>query len=342
MAAPRRRSRTKKTTDYEGPSKLMCFKCGETKDAKKFYGTSSTFYDHIKKIPICNECVDDMYLEYYEQYNGMGYTDPDVKAVKRVCMALDIYYKYSLFESAKRSHENKPDISVMMYYIRNTRLSTNRLKTYDDTLRDEFDASKERDAIMSIYNDSDADVDERISEGKKLFGSGFNREDYMFLYDEYVDWTSRHECDTKSKEELIKQICFVQLDLFKANRAGKDTKTLNDTLTKLMDAAKLQPKQNASDTTAGNQTFGTLIDKWENDRPIPDIDEELRDVDKIFWYISVFFFGHLCKMIGVDNDYSNEYNEYMKAYTVEKPEYDEDDADEAIYRAMFGGDDGDE
>lgn len=137
---------------------------------------------------------------------------------------------------------------------------------------------------------------------------------------------------------FIKQICFTQLDLFKANRAGRDTKTLNDTLIKQLDAAKLQPKQNAGDTTADNQTFGTLIDKWENTRPIPEIDEELRDVDKIGRYISVFFFGHLCKMIGVDNDYARQYEEYMNEYTVDKPEYAEDDADEAIYHAMFGGD----
>ena len=117
-----------------------------------------------------------------------------------------------------------------------------------------------------------------------------------------------------------------------------EIKQLNDAYIKLLDSAKLQPKQNAGDTTAENQTLGTLIDKWENTRPIPEVDEELKDVDKIGKYISVFFFGHLCKMIGVDNDYSRQYNEYMKKYTVEKPEYTEDDADEAIYHAMFGGD----
>ena len=175
-------------------------------------------------------------------------------------------------------------------------------------------------------------------ESGSMFGSGFSREDYIFLYEQYSDWTARHECNTKSQEELFKQICFTQLDLFKANRSGQDTKTLNDTLIKQLDAAKLQPKQNAGDTTADNQTLGTLIDKWENTRPIPEIDEELRDVDKISKYISVFFFGHLCKMIGVDNDYARQYEEYMKEYTVDKPEYTDDDADEAIYHAMFGGD----
>lgn len=333
MAARRKNSTA---TPLSNSSTMMCVRCGEKKEVKKFYATPSKFYATYARSPICSDCLDDMYMEYYEKYEKEGYTNPDRKAVERVCMVTDVYYKDSLFESAKKSHENKSDVSIMIYYMRNTRLSTNRLKTYDDTLRDKYDASKDKDAILSIYTEDDAELDERVKNGQKLFGDGFNREDYIFLYNEYTDWTSRHECDTKSKEELIKQICFVQLDLFKANRAGRDTKTLNDTLTKLMDAAKLQPKQNVGDTTADNQTFGTLIDKWENTRPIPDVDEELRDVDKIALYIDVFFKGHLSKMMNLKNAFSNLYQKFMKRYTVEKPEYNADDDDEALFEAVFG------
>ena len=332
----------RKVRGAKKPITMTCFRCGETKDEKKFYSTPSEFCKHAGRMSICTDCLDDIYMEYYDKYNAEGYTNPDRKAVERMCMALDVYYKDSLFESAKKSWENKPDISIMIYYMRNSRLGANRLKSYDDTIREQYDASKDKDAILSIYNDDDKELDKRVAEGQKLFGSGFDREDYIFLYEQYNDWTARHECNTKSQEELFKQICFTQLDLFKANRSGRDTKTLNDTLIKQLDAAKLQPKQNAGDTTADNQTLGTLIDKWENTRPIPEIDEELRDVDKIGRYISVFFFGHLCKMIGVDNDYARQYDKYMKSYTVDKPEYTEDDADEAIYHAMFGGDAEDE
>lgn len=333
---------SKNSTTKKQVKTMTCCICGEEKDEKRFYTTMSGFYKHYGRIPMCTECVDDMFMMYRERYDKEGYTNPDKKAVKRICMALDVYYKDSLFESALKSWNKRPDMSMMIHYMKNGRLGTNRLKSYDDTIREQYDASKDKDAILSIYNDDDKELDKRVAEGQKLFGSGFSREDYIFLYEQYSDWTARHECSTKSQEELFKQICFTQLDLFKANRSGQDTKTLNDTLIKQLDAAKLQPKQNAGDTTADNQTLGTLIDKWENTRPIPEIDEELRDVDKIGRYISVFFFGHLCKMIGVDNDYARQYEEYMKSYTVDKPEYAEDDADEAIYHAMFGGDAEDE
>lgn len=329
---------TRKLKPLSKPSTLVCLKCGQRFDSKSYYGSNSPFFRTYRKIPYCKDCLDELYEEYYKKYKGLGYNNPDRKAVERVCMITDQYYSDKIFDSAAASYAKDDTTSIILYYLRNTRLRAYLNKTYEDTLNEKTDDSKNKDAIISIYNDDDVELDKRVREGQKLFGSGFDREDYVFLYDQYSDWTARHECNTKSQEELFKQICFTQLDLFKANRSGRDTKALNDTLIKQLDAAKLQPKQNAGDTTADNQTLGTLIDKWENTRPIPEIDEELRDVDKIGRYISVFFFGHLCKMIGVDNDYARQYEEYMNEYTVDRPEYAEDDADEAIYHAMFGGD----
>lgn len=326
----KRRGRPKKVAT------MTCCRCGETKDEKRFYTTTSKFFENCKRLPVCNECMDDMYMEYYDKYNKEGYVNPDKKAVERVCMTLDIYFKESLFLSSRESWLKNPETSLMMYYMRLTRLGTNRTKTYDDTMLDKYDASKEKEAILTIYEDDDKELDRRVTEGKKIFGPGFEREDYIFLCEQYSDWTARHECNTKSQEELFKQICFTQLDLFKANRAGRDTKTLNDTLIKQLDAAKLQPKQNAGDTTADNQTLGTLIDKWENTRPIPEIDEELRDVDKIGLYIDVFFRGHLAKMLNIKNAFSHLYNKFMEQFTVRKPEYADEEDNEALFDAVFG------
>ena len=87
---------------------------------------------------------------------------------------------------------------------------------------------------------------------------------------------------------------------------------------------------------ADNQTFGTLIDKWENTRPIPKIDPELEDVDKIGLYLDVFFKGHLAKMMGMKNGLSRLYDKFIKKYTVTKPEYEDEDDSEALFDAIFG------
>lgn len=117
---------------------------------------------------------------------------------------------------------------------------------------------------------------------------------------------------------------------------GEDTKDITASFQKMLDSGKLQPKQNSGDTTADNQTFGTLIDKWENERPLPEIDEELRDVDKIGWYIDVFFKGHLSKMMGLKNGLSNLYTKFMEKYTVKKPEYSDEENSEVLFDAIFG------
>jgi hypothetical protein len=169
-----------------------------------------------------------------------------------------------------------------------------------------------------------------------FFGSGFSNEDYEFLKREYEDWTARHECKTKAQEEVFKDICFNRLQNLKALRKGEETKDITAAFQKLLDSGKLQPKQNSGDTTADNQTFGTLIDKWENTRPLPEIDEELKDVDKVGWYIDIFFKGHLSKMMGLKNGLSNLYTKFMKKYTVEKPEYSDEENSEVLFDAIFG------
>jgi hypothetical protein len=126
------------------------------------------------------------------------------------------------------------------------------------------------------------------------------------------------------------------LQNLKALRRGEDTKDITASFQKMLDSGKLQPKQNSGDTTADNQTFGTLIDKWENTRPLPEIDEELKDVDKIGWYIDVFFKGHLSKMMGLKNAFSPIYERFIKKYTVTKPQYDEDTDSEALFDQIFG------
>jgi hypothetical protein len=205
-------------------------------------------------------------------------------------------------------------------------------ETYDDTMAQE---EKDGFVIPTISNISseDRNVDE---ETIVFFGAGFNDGDYEFLKREYNDWIARHECKTKAQEEVFKRLCFKQLEILKATQKGEDTKDLDATFQKLLDTAKLQPKQNSGDTTADNQTFGTLIDKWENTRPIPEIDEELKDVDKIGLYIDVFFKGHLSKMMGLKNGLSNLYTKFMKNYTVEKPEYSDEENSEILFDAIFG------
>ena len=314
--------------------KFTCFYCEREYVETNFYNSNSEFYSYIGKIPYCKQCIERFYQQYFDRYTNEGCLTPEKKAVQRLCMALDIYYRDDVFTSAMNKIKTSGmNISPMYQYMKMIHLSQyNRKKeTYENTITE---AEQENFAMASISDlSSEITVDQKTID---FFGTGFNDEDYKFLKREYDDWTARHECNTKAQEEVIKDICFNRLQNLKALRRGEDTKDITASFQKMLDAGKLQPKQNAGDATADNQTFGTLIDKWENERPLPEIDEELRDVDKIGVYIDTFFKGHLAKMMGLKNGLSNLYNKFMKKYTVEKPEYDNDENSEALFDAIFG------
>lgn len=313
-------------------AKYTCFYCGKEYVETNFYNSSSEFYSNIGKIPYCKQCIEKFYQQYFDRYTNEGCLTPEKKAVQRLCMVFDIYYRDDVFVSSMNKIKSSGmNISPMSQYMKQIQLQQYKNKSYENTISE---AEQENFAMSSI-----ADLSEDITVDQEtidFFGSGFTNEDYKFLKREYNDWTARHECNTKAQEEVIKDICFNRLQNLKALRRGEDTKDITASFQKMLDAGKLQPKQNAGDATADNQTFGTLIDKWENERPLPEIDEELKDVDKIAVYIDVFFRGHLSKMMGLKNALSNLYNKFIKKYTVEKPEYSDDENSEVLFDAIFG------
>lgn len=315
--------------------KTQCFMCGKEYVDTNYYKSNSIFFSNFGRIPYCKHCIEKLFQQCYEKYKEENNLNPEKKAVKRLCAAFDIYYNDVVYNTVISQIEEKNiNISIFSAYMKQLNLVQYKGKNYDTTLLNEekntFIAEMPDDATINI------DVEESVV---NFFGTGFSEDDYKYLKKEYDDWVARHECKTKAQEEVFKRLCFKQLEILKATRKGEDTSKLDATFQNLLDTAKLQPKQNSGDTTADNQGFGTLIDKWENTRPLPEIDEELKDVDKIGYYIDTFFKGHTCKMLNVKNAFSNLYSSMMKNFTVNKPEYSSDDDDydsEINFDAIFG------
>lgn len=194
----------------------------------------------------------------------------------------------------------------------------------------------------SDFGDETFDEEQNVTSRKprkeiqKLFGSGFTNEEYLYLQDQYDDWCSRTQVDTKSQQTYVVQICFTLLDIYKDRKDGRDVTKKLEALDRLMNAANLQPKQNVSNAATDNLTFGQLIEKWEEEAPIPDPDPEFADVDSIGKYIRVWFAGWLSHALGLKNAYSKEYLEYIDQYKVNKPEYSEDGSSSQIYDQLFG------
>ena len=139
---------------------------------------------------------------------------------------------------------------------------------------------------------------------------------------------------------MFQRICCKELEINKAQKAGRDTKELDKTLQELMASLQLKPSQSNSNALTEAKTFGQLIGRWENEydggKPIPEPDEDFKDVDKIGLYIDVFFKGHLAVVTGIKNAFSRLYESFMAKYTVTKPQYNEDINSEELFDQIFG------
>lgn len=183
--------------------------------------------------------------------------------------------------------------------------------------------------------DDDENVKELIKTGRKRFGK-YPSEELYFLEKEYEDWVTRYPCDNKAQEELFKRVCFKQLEIDRATKANRDTKDLDKSLQDLLGSLGIKPNQSSGDSLTDTLTFGQLIQKWEDEKPIPEPEGIFKDVDKIGLYIDVFFKGHLSKMMGLKNTFSRLYEKFISKYSVENKEYLEEEVSEDMFENIFG------
>ena len=302
-----------------------CCTCGKkyTKQSGNFsYSQSPLFKGNNSFLPICNNCLENLVEQYTELLGSQN------EAIKRVCLHWDMYYSESTLNSTKKIDANR---SRIKNYVKNCNLFQNAGKTYDTYLKE---INSERIDTINDLEELKQDKEIKVSQKTiKFFGLGYTPEQYRFLQDQYDDWTHRHECRTKSQEEVFKNLCIAQLNIQIAQQTGGKVKDAMDSFQNLLGTANLKPCQTNENALADQNTFGTLIKKWENEKPISEPDPEWKDVDGIARYIHIYFLGHLCKMMGIKNSYSRMYDEEMEQYRVEKPEYEGDD--EALFDAVF-------
>lgn len=304
-----------------------CHRCNEFHATDNFY-SDKTYASGL--FPICKKCLIGMACDYDKKTNQ--YTDNREKTMD-VLKMMNLPYIDSLYQSAITSTtedvQDKHRSTAWGQFITMLKsLPQYRGKVWKNS---EFPAD--------YLNKDEEEINENsrtLKQAKKRFGDGYTNSDLLFLESEYQDWIKRYACENKAQEILFKRICFKELEIDKAQKSNKDTKELDKTLQDLMGSMSLKPNQNNSNALTEAKTFGQLIQKWENENPIPEPDEEFKSVNKIGLYIDVFFKGHMSRMMGLKNAFSHTYEKYIKKYIVDKPQYDEDTDSETLFDQIFG------
>ena len=322
---------------------LLCPKCNEYRLARPSSNATTTEYYRDGRFatglyPICKECLKLM----AEQRSSHREKSKECKeSVQRVLRMMDRPYIDSWYENCvKNVTDNNADAGVFEEhpsafgsYMR----GLNSLPQFR-----EYTSWDDSDFGNSVSIDEEAVEDTKIvkstlKDGRKRFGASYSDEEIMFLENEYKDWISRYECQTKAQEEVFEGLAMVKLQRHLAIKKGLSTKDLDKAYQDWLDTGNLKPKQNSMDAMSDAQTLGTLIQKYEEERPLPKIDPDLEDVDSIGRYIDTFFKGHICKVLGIKNNFATRYENEMKKYTVEPPTADEEEDSEVLFDKIFGG-----
>lgn len=304
---------------------LLCPKCNSWIKADTGFYADKNYA--TGRYPLCKQCV----MKMVEQRKTDKDTPNETKdSVKKVLRMMDRIYDDSFYEEcvkgamdeAKEKNRNSP------------------FATYITAIASlpQWQGKKWEDSDFGDIASTDSDINENsriVKSGKKRFGKNYSADELYWLENEYQDWIARYSCESKAQENLFKILCQQELEREIIRKNGGNTKDIDKSIQDTMNSLGIKPSQSNVEALADNACFGMLIDKWEQSKPIPEPEDEFKDPDKIGFLIDVFFKGHLSAMMGLKNAFSNTYHNFMKKYTVEKPEINEEE-EEALFNQIFG------
>lgn len=320
----------------------QCYRCGTKYPSKKgfFSACYGNLYKGIGYIPYCKKCIEDMYNEY------LAVCKEPSDAVRQMCRKLNLYWNQKIFEAACSVDSTR---TIMTSYIIKINTINNSGKSYDTTLSEEGTlwlwptaTRKYADALgrqINVFDENDVYIDNTVeinSDVVSFWGPGYTPQMYKELEQRLQYYRSKMPDISDSDmntEMLLRQIAMMEIDINKARAEGRPVDKMTNSLSSLLNALQ-KPKKDDVDSSAANTPFGVWIKRWEDLRPIPEPDEEMKDVDGIVRYISIWFLGHLCKMLGIKNTYCKLYEDEIAKLRVSRPEYDEED-DETLFNDIF-------
>ncbi|MED1665766.1 hypothetical protein [Brevibacillus laterosporus] len=301
-----------KKVNNKEKEKIECLKCVKKRVASSFYVNTNPLLT-TKKFIVCKDCLN--------EYIGEKETEGYFERVIHVLSMLDKPFFYDQWENLEGDWSKYiPPISSFPQYKGKTFADS----VFSQTANNSFESSLEPNPEFTKIEFSSDELQSLID----FWGRGFKNEDYEFLQNEFNRFINSYECDGYTMELLFQEASHTRLTIKRKREKNqpvdKELKTLQD----LLGSANIKPVQETGANATEHATFGTLIKKYENERPIPEPDPTWRDVDSIRKYINIWFLGHLCKMIGIKNEYSIAYDEEMEKYTAEPPKFEDDETNE--------------
>jgi hypothetical protein len=278
--------------------KRVCENCGVGKNETDYYNADPVFFPK-KKLHICRDCA----IQIAEENGHDG--------VLGLLRLLNKPFYQELYASTEN----------LAYYVR----MMNSMPQYKNVGFTDSDTLLHLKNAETIKRAKPKELtDEELKESEDFWGRGKTEEDYIWLNSEFSDYLNRYDVSSKTFEDLLVDICLTRLDIRKRREEGKDVDKQVKTMNELFASANIKPVQETGAQAADQESFGTMIKKFENERPIPDPDPRWTDVDGIRKYIYTFFIAPISKSFGKENPYKEITDPELEKYTV-RPRTEDDE-----------------
>lgn len=245
------------------------------------------------KIPICKDCV-----KAFLENPDSGY-----KHFIRLLMLVNRPFDEALFKQVEGNYYNY--LSKVTY------------KHYKGAFTDS-------DGFFRSAAPINEDTVERLSpeelrECQLYWGSGeYTEDDYIYLISRYYSYCNTYDVDTPTFENIIQQICQLELDIRKKRVKATDNTKETKLILELMRSAGIAPSQEKESKNNEKNTFGVWVKTWENTRPVPKPLPEFEDVDGIQKYMRNNFLSPMQKSLDLELNHPEEYEEHVAKHGISK------------------------
>jgi hypothetical protein len=310
----RKRVSTVLPTTGSGTSilKIYCRRCMTMKGAKThFYIATNPIIDKNGYMSVCKDCCNEIYTEHYMVYKDIP------KAIYETCRDLDIVYSIdalnmTLSHYTTMSIRNVGDESSLFGFYKSKastfalsfgKVENTRFRESDDFMGKGTGSEEEAITLTSQEDD--------LRELQNFWGKNRTREELDFLDNEFARMQQSFECPDFGMELIMRDICFLNLKIERERENGDDAIKLIQERTKLMGEAKMKPIQAIDIEANETVSFGTMIKKWENEKPIP------KQVDNELIKSMEYFIAQLARMEGIENPMTDQMLKELEEYSID-------------------------
>ena len=284
--------------------KSYCRKCMKVKDGKDFYTAIDLFLDSNGLLSICHDCVDNIYDNYFVLERNID------KAILRTCRSLNIAFSEKAL-NALHTHINtiqaKGKEQKGVFGIYKSKLTSGGASFTVGTDGMDMMFTEPSKELIEEIQDNNLDIVD-MEYLKNFWGSGLSDEQYNFLESELARYKRTHKSDTATEESLLRQICFMELNIREKRFANQGQSPNNEIkmLQELMKTASVDPAKSAVASAGKSQnTFSSFIKTIEENEPAEFLKDRkaFNDWDKIDWYFQKYVVRSLKNFVTGSRDF---------------------------------------